>query len=175
MMTRQQAIEWAADSAYTNEVYHVTSVENVDDLLANGFDLDRCGSGVGSIFGNAIYVTQDAGETLGYYLSSDGVVAVAGRIRVTNPLVVEAWQGMHEDVLHNEIFDIIGDVGNDDIETVADLLAASEYDAIIIEQDGFDRAVGGTQIILQSADQVALYDMPADVEADVMARFWEAA
>lgn len=171
MMTRQQAIEWAADSAYTNEVYHVTSVENVDDLLANGFDLDRCGSGVGSIFGNAIYVTQDAGETLGYYLSSDDVVAVAGRIRVTNPLVVEAWQGMHEEVLHNEIVDLTGIYA----DNITDILAESEYDAIIIEQDGFDRAVGGSQIILQSADQIALYGMDAELEAEVMARVWEAA
>lgn len=169
MMNQQQAIEWAQGSEFTAEVYHATDAANIDALLAEGFDLDHAGSGVGSIFGNAIYVTPDASDTLAYYLSGDDKAAVAGRIRVFNPLRIEAHSWMHEDVLHNEIFDIVGDVGRDDIETVADLLAASEYDAIIIEQvDGFDRAVGGSQIILQSADQIAIYEMPEAVEVAVM-------
>jgi hypothetical protein len=174
-MNQQDAIEWAKGSEYTAEVYHATAAANVDALLADGFDLGRAGSGYASIFGDAIYATQDAGETLAYYLSGDDMDAVAGRIRVTNPLRIEAYSWMHEEVLHNEIFEAIGDVGRDDIETVADLLAASEYDAIIIEQvDGFDRAVGGSQIILQSADQIALYPMPADVMATAMAAVYGA-
>lgn len=170
MMTRQEAIEWAQGSEYTAEVYHATDARNIDSLLADGFDLGVAGSGVGSIFGDAIYVTQDAGETLAYYLSGDDRDVVAGRIRVHNPLRVEAYSWMHEDVLYNEIAEALDVAVDSDDPTIAELLAASEFDAIIIDQvDGFDRAVGGSQIILRDAGQIALYPMPEDVMVSVMA------
>lgn len=169
MMTRDEAINWAADSAYTAEVYHATNSQNLEDLLADGFDLGRAGAGVGSVFGDAIYVTQDATDALAYYLSNDGYGAVAGRIRIANPLYIAAESWMHEDELYNRIAEAI-DTELDGLPTVAEMLAASTYDAIIIDQDEFDRQIGGSQIILQSPDQIALYPIPADIEAAVMLR-----
>ncbi len=167
----EQAIEFAIGSVFTGEVYHATSAANIDSLLADGFDLGRAGDGIGSVFGAAIYVTQDAGETLAYYLSTDNYDAVAGRVNISNPLVVEAWAWMHENVLYNEIAEAIGTELEGE-PTVAEMLAASDYDAIIIEQDGFGRGVGGSQIILQSPDQIMLYPMPAEVMTAVHALVW---
>ena len=167
----EQAIEFATSSVFTAEVYHATSAANIDSLLADGFDLGRAGDGIGSVFGAAIYVTQDAGETLAYYLSNDGYEAVAGRIRVANPLYIAAESWMHEDELYNRIAEAI-DTELDGLPTVAEMLAASTYDAIIIDQDEFDRQIGGSQIILQSPDQIMLYPMPAEVMTAVHALVW---
>jgi len=167
----EQAIEFATSSVFTAEVYHATSAANIDSLLADGFDLGRAGDGIGSVFGAAIYVTQDAGETLAYYLSNDGYEAVAGRIRVANPLYIAAESWMHEDELYNRIAEAI-DTELDGLPTVAEMLAASTYDAIIIDQDEFDRQIGGSQIILQSPDQIMLYPMPAEVMTVVHELAW---
>lgn len=40
-------------------LYHGTNNNSADNILLHGFNLDNCGTGFGSTFGNGIYFTPD--------------------------------------------------------------------------------------------------------------------
>ena len=87
-MARSEADQWAKDSAFRDDVYHVTDAQNVTSLKQSGFDLTR--ARFGRVWGNGVYVTPDDATADMYESWAGGPTGrLTIRLDVRRPLTVD--------------------------------------------------------------------------------------
>jgi SPP1 gp7 family putative phage head morphogenesis protein len=155
-MSREQAERWVSNSAYKDDVYHVTKgVANERSIAANGFDLSK--RNFGRMWGDGVYVGTDD-ETAELYRSWTGPGArkLTIKTNVENPFRFVISNPQLDDV------DIISQALNiprreaqsmwesrigSKSEELTRLLSNAGYDALEIVES-FESAAGGNQIVI---------------------------
>ena len=172
-MPRAEAERWAAGSAISEALYHVTHRQAAARIRREGFDLTR--RTIGRAWGNGIYATPDR-QVLATYAQVYGNAAevIELRVQVHQPLRVQPVVSDRIDMLRQALLLLPGanarfiDLTIELSRSLPAPLVAPEafsrvlreagYDALEVVEIGVSATVGGSQVVVYDPLNVVVVD-----------------
>ena len=179
-MSRTEADAWAAGSAFTEPVFHVTASVSAAAIRRVGFDLGYLQ--FGRAFGDGVYMTPSSLVASRYerMFRNSGVAAeiLELRIDLRHLLTVHQPSGSGTDVVTRILNAIpaglsryveqivrLTPTGLDAVAQARALslvVSAAGYDALHVIDEGFTPRIGGTQIVVWDPKRiVVIHEEPA--------------
>lgn len=174
----QKTAEEIAKEENTVVALHITSEDNIEQILNNGFDLERAGTGAGSTWGDGAYFATGTDEKTFYQYRIGNENGVAARIDTSDMLTVDL--GSEAVKSPSKMYDMAAKQLTEDeykeykqhikeqeaTGTEAKRLAFEEtvkdhYTGLIIQQDnsgGIDILTGGNQIVVYDTRAIEVLD-----------------
>ena len=171
VMTRAQAVRWAAESAFPSPVYHVTTVEAAAAIRVHGFDLGRRAGG--RAWGDGVYAAVDEATRDAYLrqLGSHGV-ALELRVAVNRVLRIRIPFAGGRQPFEYVLAAIPDGLGRlvmarlmtpDPAAALTQVIVQAGYDALEVLEDRFSWAIGGRQLVIFDPKRIVVID---DEDAD---------
>lgn len=177
-MTRQEALDWSAESALSQDFVHITSKDNVRGIEAKGFPASYIDSIIkgfdlskrrfGRVWGDGVYMSDNP-ETQEMYRewAGKGAATVILRVNVKNPYVLDekkenpsgSWEFSSNRVVRKHVEAKIGRKITDEESNGFDtMLQLAGYDAfhLIPARGPTDGSSGGDQFIIFNPKNVVV-------------------
>lgn len=167
-MDRATAERWASNSAYKDDVYHITpGVANERSIKANGFDLSK--KKFGRMWGDGVYVGADQ-ETADLYKTWAGRSARTLKIKidVSNPFIYEPESSNFTqaniiqkalNITRKESLDLWGEARTGKVtRTLDQILSDAGYDALHVKAipSEVGEYAGGNQLVVFDPKKVVV-------------------
>ena len=175
---QKTAEEITANEENTVVALHITSEDNIEQILNNGFDLERAGTGAGSTWGDGAYFATGTDEKTFYQYRIGNENGVAAKIDTTDMLTVDLGTGPVKSP--NQMYDMAAKQLTEDeykeykqhikeqeaTGSEAKRLAFEEtvkdhYTGLVIQQEspnGLDPLSGGNQIVVYDTRAIEVLD-----------------